>query len=71
VDGSHAARRSDLQPIAHRVDELVVGSEQVEVAEMPGGLLPQDARGFAGIVELDDPALDLEVAVPPERARPN
>jgi hypothetical protein len=63
VHGGHAAGRRDSQPLAHGFDELVVLGEQVAVPELPGGFLAQDARRLAALVQLDDSALDLEIAV--------
>ena len=51
------------EPLAHRVHELVVGREQVAVAEQPGGLLAQDARRLAVAVDLDHASVDPELAV--------
>ena len=71
VDAGHAARGGDLQPVAHRVDELVVRGQQIAVAELPGRLLAQHAGRLAALVQLDDAAFDLQVAVGLARARPS
>ena len=63
VDGGHAPRRDDPQALAHRVDELVVRRGQVPVSEPPRGLLAQNARRLAVLVELDHASSHLEVPV--------
>ena len=54
--GSHA------EPLAHRLDVLVVGNGEVPVPEAPCGLLTEDARRLAVGVPLDDTTRDLEIA---------
>ena len=62
VDRGDAARVRELDARARRVDELVLGDDDVTVAEAPRRLLAQDARRLAGAVALDDAAVDVEVA---------
>ncbi len=44
VDRDHAAARRDAQPLARRVDELVLGRHRDPSAELPCGLLAEDSR---------------------------
>ena len=62
VHGRHAAGSGHAQPLPHRVDVLVVGDGEVAVAEVPRGLLAEDARRLAARVPLDHAPVDLEVA---------
>ena len=52
----------ELDARARRVDELVLGDDDVAVAEAPRRLLAQDARRLAGAVALDDAPVDVQVA---------
>ena len=62
VDRGDAALVRELDPRARRVDELVLGDDDVAVAEAPRRLLAQDARRLAGAVALDDAPVDVQVA---------
>ena len=63
VDGRDAAGCRDAQSFAHRRDVVVVGDLEMAVAELPAGLLPQDAGGLAALVQLHHAAGDLEISV--------
>ena len=63
VDRGHAAGGRQLYSRAHRLDVLVVGRLDVAVAEVPAGLLAQHAGRLAALVELDDAAGHLQIAV--------
>jgi hypothetical protein len=63
VDGSDPARVGQLDRRAHRLHVLVVGGLDVRVPEVPAGLLAQDAGRIALLVQLDDAAGHLQVAV--------
>ena len=63
VHGRDPARRGEADAGAHRRHVLVVGDVDVRVAEVPARLLAQDAGRLALLVELDDTAGDLQVAV--------
>ena len=62
VNRPDAARVGQLDSSARRLDPLVLGREDVAVAEAPGRLLAEDAGRLAILVPLDDPTRDLEVA---------
>ena len=69
VDGDDAPARRDAQALARRIDELVLARHREARAEPPRGLLAQDSRRRAGLVALDDAALDCEVAARPRKRR--
>ena len=65
VDRDDAAAGGDAQPVARRIDELVLGRHRDPSAELPRGLLADDSGRRAGLVALDDAAVHLEVALGP------
>ena len=62
MNGRHAATGGYAKPLAHRVDELVVGHPQVAVPELPCGLLAENAGRRAALVALDDTSFHFELA---------
>jgi hypothetical protein len=63
VDGRDAARVGDADALAGGLHQLVLARADVDVAEVPGALLSEDAGRLAALVPLDDPSRYLEVAV--------
>ena len=65
MDRRHAARRGELQPFAHGRQCLALAVRRLDelLAEEPRRLLAQDARRLAVLVDLDDAAVDAQVAV--------
>src|SRR6266508_4901144 len=65
VHGRDAARDGEAETCAHRVQPLLVGDlrEDETAAELPRRLLAEDAARLAALVELDDAARYLQVAV--------
>ena len=73
VHRRHAARDRELDAGAHRVEPLVLADlrEHEAPPELPRRLLAQHARRLAAVVELDDAAGNLQVAVGRARAPPS
>ncbi len=65
VHGRDAARDGEAETCAHRVQPLLVGDlrEDETAAELPRRLLAEDAARLAALVQLDDAARYLQVAV--------
>jgi hypothetical protein len=63
VDGGHPSRSRDPQPLAHRLEVLVVRDLYVAVAELPARLLAEHTGRLARRISLDYAAVDLQVAV--------
>src|SRR5262245_15546515 len=62
VDRSDAAAVGEPDALACGADPLVLVDGDEPLAELPGGLLPQNASRLTRRVTLDDAACDVEVA---------